>query len=787
MRPGLSRGKRHLTAALALASASLSLHAAGDVLSSKRGFGGGGGAYNLLQATGAGWYYTWGTNPGAPGNFDANFYPMFWSAPSQTTINSVKARNPQYVLGFNEPERTDQANMSVGSAISSWTAISNTFAGSSTRLVSPAVADTGGTTGGQAWLSDFMTRATAAKLKVDAIAFHWYAVNNPNNPAGAASSFLGRVDSYHNKYGLPVFISEFAIHDWAGAYTDAQIIDANRQFLDIVIPGLESRSYVAGYSWYTWFSDAHLYSGSPPAPTPMAYSYVGALKNGQVENIGGRTLGEHAAYLDGGELTMTGSAGTVHYISALAASSRISGTLDWGLSGAGDWVRIASGATLNKTGSNKITFGAGAVTNDGTLTLTQGVLQLGVPVTGSGTMTLPSDGGAVGSTARLELTDNISVSSSITFAQRSGPSDGIRNVRGVNTLSGRITISPGGAAARIQSDSGQLTLSGGITTNAGSGRNLYLQGAGAGVVSGIISNNASNAAGAINVFKEGAGYWNFSAANTYSGVTTVNAGTLSVTGSIAASSGVTVNTGGTFEAAASQKVKSLTLGDGALARVSTGAAAKVLTLGDNSTASPLNITGTGRLDLSNNALVVDSAPGSAAATFAAVHGQILSGFAGGAWSGGGITSSTAAANPSSNGIGYASASDILGPTGGTFLGATVDPDAVLARYTLLGDATLDGVVDFNDLVKLAQNYNIADGTRLWNTGDFTYDGNVDFNDLVKLAQNYNSPLPSEPISGATASFTQDLAAAFAQVPEPGTFSLLGIFGAATLGRRKRHA
>ncbi len=32
-----------------------------------------------------------------------------------------------------------------------------------------------------------------------------------------------------------------------------------------------------------------------------------------------------------------------------------------------------------------------------------------------------------------------------------------------------------------------------------------------------------------------------------------------------------------------------------------------------------------------------------------------------------------------------------------------------ARYwranTLLGDANLDGVVDFNDLVKLAQNYN----------------------------------------------------------------------------------
>lgn len=55
-----------------------------------------------------------------------------------------------------------------------------------------------------------------------------------------------------------------------------------------------------------------------------------------------------------------------------------------------------------------------------------------------------------------------------------------------------------------------------------------------------------------------------------------------------------------------------------------------------------------------------------------------------------------------------------------------------------GDANHDGVVDFNDLVKLAQNYNVTDGTRAWEEGDFTGDGNVDFNDLVILAQNYNT-------------------------------------------------
>ncbi len=53
-----------------------------------------------------------------------------------------------------------------------------------------------------------------------------------------------------------------------------------------------------------------------------------------------------------------------------------------------------------------------------------------------------------------------------------------------------------------------------------------------------------------------------------------------------------------------------------------------------------------------------------------------------------------------------------------------------------------------------------------NSGDFTYDGIVDFNDLVKLAQNYNTALPSAPVPGASANFNADWAAAIHSVPEP---------------------
>jgi hypothetical protein len=66
-----------------------------------------------------------------------------------------------------------------------------------------------------------------------------------------------------------------------------------------------------------------------------------------------------------------------------------------------------------------------------------------------------------------------------------------------------------------------------------------------------------------------------------------------------------------------------------------------------------------------------------------------------------------------------------------------------------GDANLDGVVDFADLVILSQNYNTTTGAGTWSTGDFTGDGNVDFNDLTLLSQNYNT---------ADATFATDTAA-----------------------------
>jgi hypothetical protein len=240
--------------------------------------------------------------------------------------------------------------------------------------------------------------------------------------------------------------------------------------------------------------------------------------------------------------------------------------------------------------------------------------------------------------------------------------------------------------------------------------------------------------------------------------------------------------GATVNLAVSQHLARVAVGPGSI-KLAPGATAGAQLV----EATDVTITG-GQLDIANGRLIIDYAAG--ASPLLAVRGQIGSAYDPASpthWTAPGITSSAAAAD-ATTGIGYGEASAVIGPAGGAFGSEIVDDTSIVARWTKLGDASLDGRVDFVDLVRLAQNYGDASGTAVWTHGDFNYSGTVDFNDLVTLAQNYNSGLTAAPLPAfaATANFDEDLARAFAQVPEPGTLALLGI-GACALSRRRRRS
>jgi hypothetical protein len=107
--------------------------------------------------------------------------------------------------------------------------------------------------------------------------------------------------------------------------------------------------------------------------------------------------------------------------------------------------------------------------------------------------------------------------------------------------------------------------------------------------------------------------------------------------------------------------------------------------------------------------------------------------------------------------------------------------------TLPGDANLDGVVNFADLLAVARHYNATGDAAAWAAGDFTYDGAVNFGDLLIVARSYNQAVPAAgTIPGASAEFAGDLARAFAEVPEPSvTSALLLLAGGVAVGRRRR--
>ncbi len=148
-------------------------------------------------------------------------------------------------------------------------------------------------------------------------------------------------------------------------------------------------------------------------------------------------------------------------------------------------------------------------------------------------------------------------------------------------------------------------------------------------------------------------------------------------------------------------------------------------------------------------LVFDYAGGISPA--AAVRIALASGYAG-AWQAGRIISTTANANV---GLGY------------------IDDTAnslVIVKPALYGDADLSGTVNFDDLLVLAQNYDLT-ATGIWAKGDFTYDNNINFDDLLLLAQSYDQSLSVGQASQVGSQFAADWAMAQSLVPEPGVACL----------------
>jgi autotransporter-associated beta strand protein len=227
--------------------------------------------------------------------------------------------------------------------------------------------------------------------------------------------------------------------------------------------------------------------------------------------------------------------------------------------------------------------------------------------------------------------------------------------------------------------------------------------------------------------------------------------------------------------------------------------------------SSLSIAGTGSIDLGSNDMIVHSGSGGELAfgpvsTPGTIENEVATGRgSNGAWVGNGIKSSAAAASPSNMAlaavINDTNQSGTLSttPLMSTFDGVPVADGDILVKYTYYGDATLTGSVTAADYLQIdnAYSYNQAHpSTPLtgWYNGDFNYDGVINGDDYSLIDNAYNSQGsasfagvsagPANMIAGDTDQIAP-AAVASPAVPEPGTFSLIGLGAVGLLARRRR--
>jgi autotransporter-associated beta strand protein len=272
----------------------------------------------------------------------------------------------------------------------------------------------------------------------------------------------------------------------------------------------------------------------------------------------------------------------------------------------------------------------------------------------------------------------------------------------------------------------------------------------------LISGTGSIAGGA-SLSKSGSDTLTLDTANTFTGGTSVSAGKLLVGAAGALPDGSVNITGGTLQLGAST----------GLALINT-----------------LSISGGGTFDLNNNHLIINYTGQSDPITSIAEY--LKSGFNGGSWNGPGIISSAAqtTTNGLRYGIGWADGAD------GVVTG--LSSGQIELKYTLLGDANLDGIVNGSDFSILAANFGL--GATNWDQGNFLYSSSVNGSDFSALAANFG-----QGDSGADVQVTQADSAAldsfaianglplptFAAVPEPASCVLHSLATISLLTRRRR--
>jgi hypothetical protein len=203
-------------------------------------------------APGVSWFYNWGTSPNAVdkvynnSTYKMEFYPMAWNDINETNLRTFMTAHPEckYILAYNEPNLTDQANMTPAQAAAKWPKLKALATELNLKIISPAM--NFGTLSGygdpNVWLDAFFKLVPLSDI--DGIAIHTYM----NDPSTATVWYVNKF----TKYNKPIWMTEFCSWEYNPPLTTSATVGYAFQRDGMVqkIESLELNPLVAKYAWF---------------------------------------------------------------------------------------------------------------------------------------------------------------------------------------------------------------------------------------------------------------------------------------------------------------------------------------------------------------------------------------------------------------------------------------------------------------------------------------------------------------------------------------------------------
>ncbi len=190
------------------------------------------------------WWYRWNNAAQAVGA-GIEFTPMIAKGNvNADEVSKTIRSDAKYLLGFNEPNFFEQANLSAAQAAAEWPKIEAVAKAHNLKVVSPAVnycGDAQNNTGPchdtnpVNYLKAFF--AACASCQVDYVAVHWY-----NCDGDSLNSYL----DLFKQFNRPIWLTEFAC-----AYGGDNSVAGQEKYMREAIPILEARADVFRYSWFS--------------------------------------------------------------------------------------------------------------------------------------------------------------------------------------------------------------------------------------------------------------------------------------------------------------------------------------------------------------------------------------------------------------------------------------------------------------------------------------------------------------------------------------------------------